>query len=339
MPGSHIYTDSLQYIDAVCVAYIGENVAAMALAIAPFAWGLLGGYLALYGLKLWTNTIDEPLGDFIVRIIKIGLILQIGIGLWEYNTFVVDVFFHGPEQLAGVLTHSGSAGNTMHSLDQIVDQGFAVGKSFWDRAGLLSGDIGSYGMGGAVWVSTIAVTAYAFFLIVLAKVATTVIVVFGPLFILSLMFQPTAGFFNAWVQQLVNFFLVHVLVIATSVLIMTLFSRAAVAALAGDGTKIDVLFPFFILAFACFLFLATVLAIAAGLAGSVGLSSFGVGRMAARFFAGAASRPAVAAGRLTGRGAAALGRNAGRGAAAAFRRRPRNSVSPAGSIGLTSKPT
>jgi type IV secretion system protein VirB6 len=277
------FADNLTYINNVCTAYIGANVAAVAQAIAPTAYTLLGVYVVLWGFASLRGMIQEPFMDMATRLIKIGFIFGVGISLMEYNVYVTDTFFNGPEQLAGALTSQKSSASTIvNSLDAILTQGFTIGKKFWDKAGLLSGDFGMYLVAGAIFLETIFVVGYSFFLIVLAKLALSVIIVFGPLYIVSLLFQPTANFFNSWVQQLTNYFMVMVLVVATNVLLMTLFARAATGATAiTDITQIDLIFPFVITGLICLLVLASITSIAAGLAGGMALSSFGLGRMVA----------------------------------------------------------
>lgn len=277
---SQIYTQVFTYVNNACNGYIGANVSAVAGAIAPAAYSLLGVYVILWGLMSMRGLIQEPILEAAVRLMKIAFIFGIGIQLAEYNTYVTDTFFNGPEQLASVLTHSTANGTAISSLDQILDQGFKIGKTFWDQGGIIMGDFGMYIVALLVWAMTIAVTAYACFLIVLAKIALSLIIALGPLFIISLLFQPTANFFNAWIQQLSNYFLLMVLVIAANVFVMTLFMRAANGASAITSTaQIDQLFPFLITGVVSLLVIAQLPQMAAGLAGGISLSSYGMGRL------------------------------------------------------------
>jgi type IV secretion system protein VirB6 len=326
------FADNLTYINNVCTAYIGANVTAVAQAIAPAAYTLLGIYVLLWGFTSLSGLIQEPFMDMATRLIKIGFIYGVGINLMEYNVYVTDIFFNGPEQLAESLTsQKTSTGTIVNSLDSILTQGFFIGKEFWDKAGLLSGDFGMYLVAGVIFLETVAVVGYAFFLIVLAKLALSVIIVFGPLFIVSLLFQPTANFFNSWVQQLANYFMVMVLVVATNVLLMTLFARAAAGATAiADVTQIDLVFPFLIVGLICLLVLASILNIAAGLAGGMALSSFGLGRMAARLVGIAAFKGVGIAGKLSAKGArlAAKGtKKVARASWSGYKKLKRNSIS------------
>ena len=278
---STTYQDAFTYVNAVCNSYIGANVAAVASAIAPAAYTLLGVYVILWGLSSMRGLIQEPILDAAVRLIKIAFIFGIGIGLAEYNTYVTDTFFNGPEQLTSTLTKATSNSTAINGLDLLLDQGFKIGKAFWSKGGIINGDFGMYIIAFCAWGITLAMTAYAFFLILLAKIALSIIIALGPLFIISLLFQPTASFFNSWVQQLSNYFLLMVLVIAANVFVMTLFQDAAsdtITAISSTA-EIDQIFPFLIMGAVSLLVIAQLPSIAAGLAGGISLSSYGIGRL------------------------------------------------------------
>lgn len=277
---SAIYQQVFTYVNNACSGYIGSSVAAVASAIAPAAYTLLGVYVILWGLASMRGLIQEPITDAAMRAIKIGVIFGIGISLASYNVYVTDTFFNAPEQLAASLTNSTTNTSAITTLDRILDKGFQIGKVFWDKGGLIDGDFGMYLVALIVWGMSIIVTAYACFLIVLAKIALSLVIALGPLFIISLLFQPTANFFNSWIQQLSNYALLIVLVIAANVFVMDLFVRAADASVGFSSTsQIDKIFPFLITGGISLLVLAQLPSIAAGLAGGISLSSYGMGRL------------------------------------------------------------
>lgn len=277
---TNFFTANLEYIRAVCDAYVGEQVAAVARAIAPAAFTFLGVYVVLWGFASMRGAIKEPLMDMAERVLKISLIFGVGIGLAEYNTVISETFLHGPDDLVAAMARSPDANGFTGGLDTLFSQGFDIGRHFWAKAGLFNGDMGLYFIALAVWTLTIIVTAYGFFLMALSKVAMTAILALGSLFILSLLFETTAGFFNSWIRQLSNYFLVPVLVMAVNLLVLKLFSRAASNAAIASAGDVDQIFPFMTMGVISLLALASVLTVAAGLAGGVSLSSFGMGRLA-----------------------------------------------------------
>jgi len=327
-----LYTDSLNYINAVCESYVGENVAAVARLVGPFAFTMLTLYVVLWGFASYRGMIKEPANEFINRVITVSIVFGIGFNLATYNVLITNTFLHGPDEFVAGLAGSGSTGNVVSGLDAMLAQGFELGARFWAKAGVLDGDFGMYFVSAAVWAMTIIVTAYGFFLMALSKVALTVLIGLGALFFLGLLFQATAGFFNSWIRQLANYFLVPLLVVMVNLLVMKLFSRAGSGATAMvSTTEVAQVFPFFAMGLVSLLALASVLSMAAGLAGGMSLSSFGMGRLTSgllqRFglkLGKSGSRLGTGAGRTLGKGA----KKVTRGAWNSYQDRKRNTIQP-----------
>lgn len=306
-----LYTDGLMYINNVCEGYIGENVAAVARVVGPFAFTMLTLYAALWGFAHFRGVIREPAMDFINRIVILSIVFGIGFSLANYNILITNTFLRGPDELvAGLARSSGSTG-VVNGLDAMLQQGFDLGARFWSKAGVLDGDFGMYFVALLAWAVTIIVTAYGFFLMALSKVVMTVVIGLGPIFFLGLLFQATAGFFNSWLRQLANYFLVPVLVVMINLLVMNLFSRAAAGANAITSTaEVSQVFPFFAMGLVSLLALASVLSIAAGLAGGVSLSSFGMGRLVSGLLTRGGFKLGKQVGTQSGRAATKIGRGA-----------------------------
>ncbi len=277
-----LYGDSLQYVNAVCESYIGENVAAVAQIVGPFAVTTLTLYVVLWGFASIRGLIKEPLSDFVSRVITISVVFAIGLNVATYNILITNTFLRGPDEFVAGLARSSGPNGVVNGLDAMLQQGLDLGGRFWAKAGILDGDFGLYFIAIFVFFTAIVVTAYAFFLLALSKVALTVLVGIGPLFFIGLLFQSTSGFFNSWLRQMANYFLVPILVVMVNLLVLKLFGRAASGAAAITNTaEVGQLLPFFAMGLVCVLALASVLGIAAGLAGGVSLSSFGLGRFSA----------------------------------------------------------
>lgn len=320
---STFWTNNLAYITAVCNAYVGENVAAMAqMLILPVTLGL-GIYVLLWGFAAMTGSIDELLMDMVKRVATLTAIFGIGLSVGNYNMVITETFLNGPEQFIAAMARAPTTGGVVGALDLIWDQGFSIGSRYWAKGGLLSGDFGMYFIGTLVFGMTIAVTAYAFFLIGLSKVAMTVLVGIGMLFILTIMFRAMQNFFTAWIQQMSTYFLVPILVVAVNLLVMKLFSRAAEGAFAlTSSADVDQVFPFLAMGILSLFVLASVLTIAAGLAGGVSLSSFGMGRMASSMIFYKGKKLAAGAGRVGLKGAGMAARPAWK----AYQNRNKNSI-------------
>jgi type IV secretion system protein VirB6 len=327
MAAPTLYSDSLNYINGVCDAYVGENVVAVARVVGPLLTSMLGLYVALWGFASLRGLIKEPVNEFINRVAKLAAILGIGFNMANYNVLITNTFLRGPDEFVAGLARSPGSGGVISGLDAMLNDGLVLTGRVWAKAGVLDGDFGMYLVAAAVITMTIVVTAYAFFLMALSKVVLTAVVAIGPLFFIGLLFEATAGFFNAWLRQLANYFLVPVLVVMVNLLVMKLFARAA-SGPAGMTSSAEVaqVFPFLAMGLVCLLALASLLSIASGLAGGVSLSSFGMGRFAGSLLNRKGMQLGMQVGRQGARPVAWAGKKVARGAWNAYQNRSRNSI-------------
>lgn len=329
MAAPTLYRDSLNYINAVCESYVGENVVAVAHVVGPFLTTMLVLYVALWGFASMRGLIREPANEFTNRVLKLSAILGIGFNMANYNILITNTFLRGPDEFVAGLARSPGSNGVISGLDAMLNDGLQLTARFWAKAGVLDGDFGMYLIAGAVIIVTIVVTAYAFFLMALSKVVLTAVVAIGPVFFIGLLFEATAGFFNSWLRQLANYFLVPMLVVMVNLLVMKLFANAASGPAAmTSSAEVAEVFPFLAMGLVCLLALASVLSIAAGLAGGVSLSSFGMGR----FVGNLLTRKGVKLGKQIGaqgaRPVAWTGKKIARGAWSAYQNRSRNSIRP-----------
>jgi type IV secretion system protein VirB6 len=329
MAAPTLYRDSLAYINAVCESYVGENVVAVARVVGPFLTTMMVLYVALWGFASMRGLIKEPVNEFINRVLKLTAILGIGFNLANYNILITNTFLRGPDEFVAGLARSPGSGGVISGLDALLYDGLLLTTRFWSKAGVLDGDFGMYLIAAAVIVMTIVVTAYAFFLMALSKVVLTAVVAIGPVFFIGLLFEATAGFFNSWLRQLANYFLVPVLVVMINLLVMKLFASAAQGPTAmTSSAEVAEAFPFLAMGLVCLLALASVLSIAAGLAGGVSLSSFGMGRFAANLLTHKGVKLGKQIGIQGARPVAWTGKKVARGAWSAYQNRSRNSIRP-----------
>lgn len=329
MAAPTLYSDSLNYINAVCESYVGDNTAAVARVVGPFLTAMLGLYVALWGFASMRGLVKEPANEFINRLLKIAAVLAIGFNMANYNTLITNTFLHGPDEFVAGLAQSQGENGVINGLDAMLNDGLMLTARFWSKAGVLDGDFGMYLIAIAVIVMTIVVTAYAFFLMALSKVVLTAVVALGPVFFIGLLFEATAGFFTAWLRQLANYFLVPVLVVIVNLLVMKLFARAASGPAAlTSSAEVAEIFPFLSMGLVCLLALASVLSIASGLAGGVSLSSFGMGRLAARLLTHKGVKLGKQIGNQGARSVKWAGKKTMRGAWNAYQNRARNSIRP-----------
>ena len=264
------------WLNGQLAAYIGDNTARLASALEPAVVALATVYVMAWGYLHLTGKIDEPVMTGLKRILMLALILGVGLRLWLYNTVIVDTFYNAPAQLAAVM--AGGA-DPVDTIDTIWDRGGAVAGFLWTRGTSAwgSGSVGFFIAATLVFCLIGVLCVYAMFLLALSSIALAVLLAVGPLFIVMLLFDATRRFFAAWMSQLVNYGLITVLTVMVAALLLQIVqSYASQTAARGSAiVTVDAL-HMLLIAVLVFLVLRQVMPIAAGLAGGVSLSSFGL---------------------------------------------------------------
>src|SRR5258708_32871099 len=115
------------------------------------------------------------------------------------------------------------------------------------------------------------------FLLTLSKIALSILLALGPLFIALLFFETTKRFFESWIAQMANYAFITILIVMVSALMMGVVTAAAQQAAArGGGIGIADAVRVCMAAGLTFLVMRQVMPMAAGLASWLALSSFGV---------------------------------------------------------------
>lgn len=262
------------WLNALLNTYIAEQTARVAAAIEPAFVILAGVYVCAWGILQATGQIDEPLLEGARRIARVVLIVGIGLRLWLYHALIVDTFFSAPNQLAAVMI---GAPDSITIVDKIIFQGGDAAAALIQKGGILDGNF-SYYLAGFIVYTLVGIAAiYTIFLLSLAKVALSILLALGPLFIATLLFNVSHRYFQAWVAQLTNFSLIAVLVSLVVGLFMHLLtSVTAQAAAQGTGIGIAEAVKVCFAAGLIFLILRQVMPMASGLASGVALSTHNV---------------------------------------------------------------
>jgi type IV secretion system protein VirB6 len=262
------------WLNGQMATYIGDNTARLATLLEPAVVTFATIYVMAWGYLHLTGKIDEPVMTGLKRIITLAIILGVGLHLWLYNTVIVDTFYNAPAQLAAALIGSNDPVGT---IDTIWQKGGAVAGNLWNRNGGLIGEFGFHLAGAVVYCLMGILCVYAMFLIALSSIALAVLLALGPLFIASLFFEVTRRFFSAWIAQLANYGLITILTVMTASLLLGIVqSFATQTAARGAAIQTVDALNMVLIAVLVFLILRQVMPIAAGLAGGLALSSFGL---------------------------------------------------------------
>jgi type IV secretion system protein VirB6 len=265
------FAEVSQWLNALLAGYIGSTAATVAAVLEPAVIALATVYVIGWGYLHLTGQIEEPLVDGLSRIARIALVIGVGLKLWLYNTLLVDTFFNAPGQLAAVVI---GAPDSVTIVDQIIFTGGDAATALMEKGGILDGNFSYYLAGFFVYIAVGVAAIYTIFLLSLAKVALSVLLALGPLFIASLLFKAVRRFFDAWIAQLANYAFIAVLATLVVALLMRLLTvTAAQAAALGTGISIADAVRVCFAAALIFLVLRQVMPMASGLAGGLALTT------------------------------------------------------------------
>jgi type IV secretion system protein VirB6 len=293
------------WLNALLATYIGNVTARVAGTLEPAIVVFAVLYVMVWGYLHLMGRIEEPFVTGLKRILLLSVVLGGALDLWLYNTVIVDTFLNGPGQLAaGVI----GAYDSVTVIDQIIFSGGDAASLLIQKGGVFEGDFSFYIAGFAVYLMVGLTAIYTIFLLALSRIALSVLLGLGPLFIALLLFETTKRFFESWIAQLANYAFITILTVMVAALMMTLISTAATqAANAGGGISIAQAVRVCMAAGLTFLVMRQVMPMAAGLASGLALSTFGAVSAALSWGFVGARRPAA---RVVGAGTRYLGRQA-----------------------------
>jgi len=261
------------WLNTLLATYIGDQTARVAAALEPAIVALATIYVMVWGYLQLTGQIEEPFVVGLKRIVTLAVVLAVALRLWLYNTVVVDTFFNAPGELAAVIVGAYDAVTTV---DRIIFLGGDTAALLMQKGGILDGNFAYVLAGFAVYLIVGITAIYTIFLLALSRIALSLLLALGPLFIALLLFDSTKQYFVSWLGQLANYALITLLAVLAAALMMTLVAAAAQAA-TNQGGRIQIADAVRVCMAAglTFLVMRQVMPIAAGLAHGVALQSYG----------------------------------------------------------------
>jgi type IV secretion system protein VirB6 len=268
------FADFNTWLNGILTGYIGDNTARIAGALEPAIVTLGVVYVMVWGYLQLTGQIEEPFIAGFKKILVLAVILGCALNLWLYNSLLVDTFFNAPAQLGAAIV---GAYDPVATIDQIFFEGGDAANLLLQKGGFLDGNFAYYLAGIGVYLIVGLTGIYAVFLLTLSRIALSVLLALGPLFIGLLFFDSSKRFFEAWLAQLANYAFVSILTVLVAALMLHVITVAAQQAVStGGAIQIANGVRVCMAAGLTFLVMRQVMHMAAGLASGLALSSFGV---------------------------------------------------------------
>ncbi len=220
------YEDVATTLNTALVTYVSDVATNVVASIKDVAYTLLIIYVTLTGIAMIMGKISEPVLDVTMRFLRLTVIVAIALNVGRYNEYLSNFLWGAPDAMAAVVTTaSGNVNNVSNSsfLDTVYSQIYDIGYAFWNKSSGIS-SIGLMIMAYFIWFAGAAVTVYAFFLLILSKIALAILLGIGPIFIILIIFEPTKRFFDVWMGQVLNYVFVVILTAAAMKLMLTILT-------------------------------------------------------------------------------------------------------------------
>jgi type IV secretion system protein VirB6 len=267
------------WLTGILSRYIADNTSAIAQVLQPVIVTLGVFTVVVWGYLQLVGKIEEPFMEGVKRLLTLALILGVSLHLWLYNEVIVDTFFDAPTSLAAGIIAARNPGTTFDPIgvvDTIFFDGADAASLLMQKGEIFGRDIIFYFAGLAVYLVVGLTSVYTMFLLALSKIALSVLIAMGPIFLALLFFESTKKFFEAWIAQLCNYAFLTILAVLVAALMLHVVTVATQAAVAkgGDITIADAL-KVCVAAALTFLIMKQVPSMAQGLASGIALSGFG----------------------------------------------------------------
>lgn len=227
--GGSVYASLFSTFDNALTQYISQTAANLAQALAPAVQIAATLYIVFKGYMMLTGKSRELMSVVVWDVIRLVVIVALVTNVGMFDQYVTQLLFVGvPVEIANAIGGGATTSSAAGLMDTILNSGTADGVAIWKSAGMTNMGAWFYGLLpiiGAALCSALGET-----MILGARVALALILALGPLFIGFALFEPTRGWFRAWLNTAVDFVLLQVLTVALAALLVQSATFAATGA-------------------------------------------------------------------------------------------------------------
>jgi len=193
-------------------------------------------YIVIFGIMIVLGYVRTPVQDFVINVLKICIIITLVTQVEHYNTYVKDIFFtHLPEginsslgQVPGIKVKAENISNGS-AFDAAIDQFYSIGSNI--RKSGSWRNLYPIFMSILLGFCAMVVVMILLALVIYAKVALSLVLVVGPIFIVMLLFRVTQSFFSSWLAVAANFVVLQVMVMAMITLMVSIINNQLTSAM------------------------------------------------------------------------------------------------------------
>lgn len=258
MSSNQVLQPIVNEVDSALASHVTLFSADLISTISPLVQIGLVLYFIWLGISYIKGLTDDSLGEIAWHIFRVGLIIGVAMSVGTYQSLIATPLQSLPDDLANSLL-GGSGGSGLVTLvDNILDKGITLAVKYYsmiefspisDLTGAVGGAIGNIiGIGGgnagavagssasgtqiiapivcgtAVIVGTVFCLIVGCFWYLATKFLIALLLGFGALFIVALVWENTRSYFGAWLNAMLALMLINLMVIACFTIFANIFN-------------------------------------------------------------------------------------------------------------------
>lgn len=212
-------------IDNQLGQYVADTVADVCAALVPVATTSITIYFIVMGWAIMRGDAQDPFHTFLWKTFRIALVTGIALSAGAYNNYILE----GVNGTVGAIVQAVSDQPTVGALlDNMAQPYKDLGNAFYEsQSGDFLPNFSILIAAGMVSVAQSVLFVIGFGMYMLAKVALSLLLVVGPVFIFLSLFDSTRKFTESWIGAVANYVLLTGLVAACIGMLTKLASQYA----------------------------------------------------------------------------------------------------------------
>ncbi|ELT8232572.1 type IV secretion system protein [Salmonella enterica] len=221
--------DIFNQVDSCISTMVSSNVAVIISEVSPLvATCLTIKFMVQGAFSILNPNSGETLSTLTEEFIKVALILSFATAGGWFQTDLVNVALHLPDDFAGALTSPDKvdASGVPAIIDAAIDKGITIVDTAWEAADIFSSTgLAAYAIGIIMMIATIVLGGLGAGFVIMAKILLSVTLCFGPIAIFCLCWRPVKGIFDRWLGSVINYGMVVILLALIFGFIMQMFDQ------------------------------------------------------------------------------------------------------------------
>lgn len=270
------FSDVFSKIDIAVADFIGGGISNLMNTVEPLLLSGFTVYLLFIFLSYWNSSFEESIIDFFKRSMAWFAILGLSLNISNYNQYIMPLVMGLGDGLSVALNGQTNATVLDNMAKSMID--IVIGNQ--DEANTYPMPFGLGDYIKAIINNAIIIISFSAFLVIsasyilLAKIFMSILALLGPLFISLALFPATRQFFTAWVNQVVNYGLLLLLMNITAGLMIKIFGEVLNLSSVEYPVSVSFLVGVLLLSFMFFVVLLKLPDLASGLAGGISADGF-----------------------------------------------------------------